>query len=446
MPASPSWRSRWSSPSPPAWSRPSERSTAPRPTVSITPCARRRSRTRACGSPSPTSSRATSGTDPLAGPRRTVDRGRGDDRPARHVALRRSTTRDRLADLHRGRRRRAAPGSPTTLVLRIQEGLDDHSTISTGRPPREADDVDGVHAIEVVVSTETAGIMQWNAGTSILVGATPDDPLFRGFDNLPDEFLVNVAGVAELDDVGDAYWSGDPRLHRPIVDDTGVGANFTVFTTIDEAQLPMLLSMLGGQSALRVEQRWDLDPSRIDMNNVDDVSTAVRATQATTSETAPFGSPAVTIELGEVLDLEAARRRRRTMPYGSRRSASPRRRSPRSSCSSRWERTAVANGGHRHARVERARWRWRWPPPRRLRWRQPSGSWPERASAPCSSAEQCRSADPLIAAFGAALAGDRCRPAVDRGRGSAATGRVAGSSRWTAPRRYSSWSSPWRRR
>ncbi|MGB0113373.1 MAG: hypothetical protein WBP59_09160 [Ilumatobacteraceae bacterium] len=204
-----------------------------------------------------------------------------------------------------------APSSPTTLVLRVQEQLDDHATLAQGGTPLVVPDeisADGeeIAVVEVVIASDTADDLQWTVGTSVLVGPTTDDALFRGYDNLPAPFIVRVAGIVDLDDIDDRFWAGDPRLHRAIVEDTGVGANFTVFAAVTEEQLPFVLSMLGGRAALRVEQRWDLVPGRVTMANVDEVTTALQASDAATVRTAPFGRPAVSIGLLPVLDEEAS--------------------------------------------------------------------------------------------------------------------------------------------
>ena len=198
--------------------------------------------------------------------------------------------------------------SPTTVVLRVQEGLESHSSPFAGAEPTRTDPVDGVSIVEVSLSTGAAEELGWRVGSELLVTATTDDPLFRGFDSLPDPLVIRVASLLELDDPTDPFWFGDDRLHRVIVDDTGVGADLTVHAAVPEAQLSTVLAALGGQAALRVEERRDLEPARIDMSNVEAVERAVRTTEASTTPTAAFGSPAVRLGLGGVLEAETARR------------------------------------------------------------------------------------------------------------------------------------------
>ncbi len=202
--------------------------------------------------------------------------------------------------------------SPTTVVLRVQPGLASHSSLVDGAEPRRADPIEGtpdpLEVVEVSLSTGAAAQLGWNVGSDLLVTPTTDDPLFRGFDSLPDPFVIRVASLLELSDPAEPFWFGDDRLHRAIVDDTGVGADFTVHAAVPEAQLPVVLATLGGQAALRVEERRDLDPARVDMSNVAAVERAVRATEASTTPTAAFGSSAVRLGLGDVLEAEAVRR------------------------------------------------------------------------------------------------------------------------------------------
>jgi hypothetical protein len=198
--------------------------------------------------------------------------------------------------------------SPTTIVLRVQPGVESNSSLADGAEPTRADPIDGVAVVEVSLATGAAGELGWQVGSELVVTPTTDDPLFRGFDSLPDPFVIRVASLLELDDPAEPFWFGDDRLHRVIVDDTGLGADLTVHAEVPEAQLPVVLATLGGQAALRVEERRDLDPARIDMSNVEAVERAVRTTEASTAPTAVFGSPAVRLGLGGVLETEAARR------------------------------------------------------------------------------------------------------------------------------------------
>jgi hypothetical protein len=201
---------------------------------------------------------------------------------------------------------------PTTVVLRVQPGLESHSSLGAGTVPTHSapirGDVGPVDVVEVSLSSGAAGDLGWDVGTELLVEPTADDPLFRGFDSLPDPFVIRVAALLELDDPAVSFWFGDDRLHRVLVDDTGIGADLTVHAAVPEAQLPVVLATLGGRAALRVEERRDLDPARIDMSNVAAVERAVGTTEASTSPTAAFGSPAVRLGLGGVLEAEAARR------------------------------------------------------------------------------------------------------------------------------------------
>ncbi len=198
--------------------------------------------------------------------------------------------------------------SPTAVVLRVQPDLESYASLVDGAEPARTEPVDGVDVIEVSLSTGAADELGWSLGSELLVTPTTEDPLFRGFESLPDPFVIRLAALLELDDPTGKFWFGDDRLHRVIIDDTGLGANLTVHAAIPEAQLPVVLATLGGQAALRVEERRDLDPARVDMSNVASVERAVRATEAGTTPTAAFGSPAVRLGLGGVLAAEAVRR------------------------------------------------------------------------------------------------------------------------------------------
>lgn len=200
------------------------------------------------------------------------------------------------------------PSAPTKVVLRAQQGLKDHLTLVEGQLHAADGQPPGDSAVGVVITPETADRLGWSIGTEVVASANVDDSLFLGFDRLPAPLTLRVDAVAELDPVTDDFWANDPRLHRPIVNDTNFGAEYTVYVAIAEDQLPLVLDALGGHSPLRVEQRSNLDDDRIDMANVDDIARAVAATEASTSATAGFGTPAVTVGLGPTLDSESARR------------------------------------------------------------------------------------------------------------------------------------------
>ena len=203
----------------------------------------------------------------------------------------------------------AQPASPTGIVLRTHDDLASRSTLLSGRAPRPTDEqIDGRPVFEVEVASQTAETMGWAVGTDILVESDPADPLFRVFTGVPDPFWVRVAGIAELAPPDDPYWSNDVRLHRPVVADTALGADFTAYASIPPDQLPVLLTTLGGRSGLRVEQRRDLDSTLVNLSNTDAIQRAITAVESATSATGGLGRPAVTIGLGPVLREESARR------------------------------------------------------------------------------------------------------------------------------------------
>ncbi|MGI9646292.1 MAG: FtsX-like permease family protein [Ilumatobacteraceae bacterium] len=204
---------------------------------------------------------------------------------------------------------RVAPGSPTTAVFRFHDDLDDHATLVARLPAGEADEViDGRPVIEVEVARETLEVMGWELGSELLVDADTTDTMFLQFSGVPDPFWIRVAGVLELDPVDDPYWFDDRRLHRPVVLDTGLGAEFTAYVSLRPGQAFELVDTLGGTSALRAELRRELVPSAIDRSNVDDVQRAVTGVSASTSATSSAGEPAVRIGLGPLLREEANRR------------------------------------------------------------------------------------------------------------------------------------------
>ena len=201
------------------------------------------------------------------------------------------------------------PASPTTVVMRVHDGLDARADVVAGRPPTSIDErVDGLRVVEVAMTAESLSTMGWGVGTETIVESDPSDPLFRVFTGVPDPFVLRIVASLELDPVDDPYWAGDGRLHRPVVTDTAVGAEFTVFASVAPDQLPGVVSVFGGRSGLRVEQRRDLDRTRIDLGNVDTVERAVTRLESSTTTNASLGQPAVTIGLRPVLAEESDRR------------------------------------------------------------------------------------------------------------------------------------------
>ncbi len=104
-----------------------------------------------------------------------------------------------------------------------------------------------------------------------------DDALLRRIEGpLPPPFLARVSGVFEPTAATDPYWWGDLRLHRPIVNDTNAGAEYVAYGMFGEEQLATAPFVVDGTTRMRVQQRRDLDPGLVTVDNSDEVVQTLR--------------------------------------------------------------------------------------------------------------------------------------------------------------------------
>lgn len=196
--------------------------------------------------------------------------------------------------------------SPTALTLRVHPELDDHSRLVEGRPAR----ADTGDSIEIEISVETAEVLGLSIGSDVALEADPDDVATRRFKGgLPEPFSATVVGLRDLDDVADPYWAGDPRVHRPTVTDTGIGASYFAFALVPPSSLSVRPYVIDGVSPLTIELRRDLVPSTITLADVDEVAEGLRRLDARSVDAATPGRPSVVARLDRVLDDEAEQRR-----------------------------------------------------------------------------------------------------------------------------------------
>lgn len=196
--------------------------------------------------------------------------------------------------------------SPTALTLRVHPELDDHSRLVEGRAARE----DTGDHVEIEISVETAEVLGLSIGSEVALEADPDDVATRRFKGgLPEPFSATVVGLRELDAVDDPYWAGDPRVHRPTVTDTGVGASYFAFAMVPASSLSVRPYVIDGVGPLTIELRRDLVPSTIAIADVDEVVEGLHRLDARSIDTATPGRPSVVTRLDRVLDVEAEQRR-----------------------------------------------------------------------------------------------------------------------------------------
>jgi hypothetical protein len=199
------------------------------------------------------------------------------------------------------------PGSPTTLTFRVHQELDDNSDLVDGRSARRTDEmIDDKEVVEFEISTVTAEVMGLVVGDIVdLFADTSDSTTRRYVGGLPDPFLGRVVGLRELTAPDDPYWFGDARLHRPLVADTGIGANFSMYGSIPKNLLPVRPFLVDGNSPFTVEQRRDLLADEVTVEQLPDLLDGLEALDAATVAVASPGRPAVVSSLRRVLDAEA---------------------------------------------------------------------------------------------------------------------------------------------
>lgn len=205
---------------------------------------------------------------------------------------------------------RSVPRLPTVLTFRVHPEIDDHSQLVAGRRAAETDrTINGLAVFEFELSAGSAEELGWELGEVIELSVDPSDPVTRSFNRgLPDDFAAELVGLRELDDVGDRYWFGDPRLHRPTVADTGAGANIFAYAIAHTDQLPTRPFLVDGRSPFALEQRRDLDPAAITLDTIDEVLEGVLAVEASFASQPTLTRPGVVSGLRPVLETEIGQR------------------------------------------------------------------------------------------------------------------------------------------
>lgn len=202
------------------------------------------------------------------------------------------------------------PLLPTFLTFRVHPELGEHSELVAGRRAAATErTIDEMRVLEFELTPEAADELGWEVGEAVLLTVDPSDLVTRSFNRgLPADFVAELVGLRELDDVDDRYWFGDPRLHRPTVADTGVGANVFAYATVHPEQLPTRPFLVDERSPFALEQRRDLDPASVTLERVDEVLDGVLALEASFASQPTLTRPGVVTGLRPVLETEIGQR------------------------------------------------------------------------------------------------------------------------------------------
>lgn len=211
------------------------------------------------------------------------------------------------------------PASPVRVTLRVHPELDEHSRIVEGRAARpDVVDEDGRDVIEIEMSRDTADLLGLVVGDVLDLDVDTEDAVTRRFDGgLPEPIGGRLVGIRELDDADDPYWSGDRRLHRPVVNDTNAGAEYFAFASIPVEALPVRPfvndvfgpdELLVGVGPLLVEQRRTLLDGGMSVRAAEQMEAGLATLAASAPPTASPGRPAVVAGLAPVLGDERDQR------------------------------------------------------------------------------------------------------------------------------------------
>lgn len=205
---------------------------------------------------------------------------------------------------------RTVPSLPTFLTFRVHPELDDRSRLVIGRRAAPTDrTLNGLPVFEFELTPASAEELGWAIGDVITLSVDPSDLVTRSFNTgLPGDFHAELVGLRDLDDVDDRYWFGDPRLHRPTIADTGIGANVFVFAAVHPDQLPTRPFLVDGRSPFALEQRRDLDPATVTLDSVDEILDGVLEVEASFANQPTLSRPGVVTGLRPVLETEIGQR------------------------------------------------------------------------------------------------------------------------------------------
>lgn len=205
---------------------------------------------------------------------------------------------------------RVVPALPTFITFRVHPELDEYSELVAGRraAPTERT-VNGLAVMEFELSPESADELGWELGELIELTFDPSDVVTRSFNGgLPDDIVGELVGLRELDDVEDRYWFGDPRLHRPTVADTGLGANVFAYAIVHPEQLPTRPFLVAGRSPYALEGRRDLVLDAVTLDSVDAALAGVLQLEGSFSTQPTLTRPGVVSGLRPVLETEIGQR------------------------------------------------------------------------------------------------------------------------------------------
>ncbi|MEO1062379.1 MAG: hypothetical protein AAFZ07_13265 [Actinomycetota bacterium] len=197
---------------------------------------------------------------------------------------------------------------PSFLTLRTIAGLDERISVVEGAPAEPTTDEtdEELPIVEIGLSVATAEALDVGVGALLTVQPDPDDLLLRRTGTFPTDVALRVAEIVELTDPAGPEWFGDERLHRPIIDDTGTGADVFAFGFIRPDVLPLTPLRRAPYSGTRLA---DLRPETVTLATSDDIQRGLERFISTsaTSDTSP-GIVFPSTQLAELLERERTSR------------------------------------------------------------------------------------------------------------------------------------------
>ncbi|MEY2959312.1 MAG: hypothetical protein RLZZ01_1880 [Actinomycetota bacterium] len=204
----------------------------------------------------------------------------------------------------------SAPASPTFLTFRVHPEIAERSRVVAGRSARPTRvEADGRQVFEFELTTESAEVFGWAIGQQFVLTVDTTDPVTRAMSrSIPDDFVAELVGLRELDPESDPYWFGDPRMHRPTVVDTSLGADLYGMAIVHPEQLPSRPFLVDQRGTFVIEYRADLEPSSITVDDSAAVAAGLANVAARFDEQPTLLRPGVQIGIGPVLEAERSQR------------------------------------------------------------------------------------------------------------------------------------------
>lgn len=189
---------------------------------------------------------------------------------------------------------RRKPPYQRYLTLRSQLGAGERIRYVDGRPPQPTDDSmtvagsagaeSAAAVVEIALSADSARLLDMRVGESLVLTPDNEDQVTRlsvTLHQVDSPTVVRLAGVFQPVDPADRFWTADPSLLRPLEVERGdrlLVFGFGLFEPTGYADVRAAMPQL----AFKYLWRYEVDPQRVDGDDIDSLHGDVVELRTTT--------------------------------------------------------------------------------------------------------------------------------------------------------------------